>query len=1232
MRLANLAIGLLLSWGGASSSLAASPPDAAGPPAFEAIVQSGHSDLITAVASSSDGRLAATTSRDGSAKVWDVRTGQVLATVSAGAYWMHSVAFSPTGDLLATGSGDHDIYLWQLATGRLAGVLETHAGAPQVLAFSPDGKLLASSGRHGIGIWDVAGKRRIDEFSLPGFVLALAFIPGTPLLAIQNDTRLLLWNRTTHGPVAEVADHNIGGRALLVSRDGTRIASLGWNAKIERLEKATSYSDFRMSTNVWNVSTTAPGLAPLATLRDFAALRFDETHGGLDGLTTGIGYFTRDTRAFNLPWPGGPSAVAHCDPASATCEKVPGTPPVTFEQASMGATQPWIVAVQGQKVQALSMANDGAAPVFPDRTVNAVTALAVDPDSGAVAIGLRNGAISVWDRRWQWQAPLLGWASDGPPVAVTALQFAGEGPGLLAGHAADGRSTRWSLAGDAKATELQPRGAESAQDSVSGLREELDLKRPAAPKALRVEVAGGAPPPRSDTLPVAAISRAGRLVASGGHALDGARQFGVVVVRSLDDGHVLHEIQDAQRDTQDVVSLAFSPRGDLLAIGFEGGGIDVWKLATREIVARAEGHLGPVQSLAFDPASATLASGGADHGVRLWDAHDFHALHVLESHALGVSSLAFSPDGRWLASGGADGLIALDDLRDAGGHPRWLAGHTSAVTSLAFDGGRGLLLSGSADATVRFWRPGTDHPLLVLLPPDGHGSWLANSSAGFFDGPERSWPRMMWRFRSEPWTLSPVEIGFREYFLPDLLAKAIDDKLPEPCRDLASLRRERPSVRVSGVRVAGQATDAGPRVDVTVAARDDPGRSGVYALELFRDGKRVFSAADAADDAELVSDGEACETAAATWRERHRVAAQAGSGEIEQVFHDVALARAGDGWAGSFSAFAFNGDQVKGPTSPAVPFSVPGSPGGGHGPARGRAFLVTVGVNANESHWTLDLAVSSARSVQALLGTWLQGRFKEVVEVPLLADFAPDSTRVAIADARKSAIETVFDILSGRAVSSQRRDLVDPRHRLSAATPDDAVVLYVASHGYSDPQGRFIAIPYDTGPGWGVTQETLAKCAASTADARDCAASRAFVRNAISSADLARWWRRIDAGTQVMILDTCFSGAALGKAFRPGPLGDPGLGQLIYDKGMLVLLAAQPTQTANGDWIDEGVGKTLLATALARTTDPSADASLPVWFERARRAVPRMMARDYPELPEAARQLPELLDFSQRGD
>ena len=112
-----------------------------------------------------------------------------------------------------------------------------------------------------------------------------------------------------------------------------------------------------------------------------------------------------------------------------------------------------------------------------------------------------------------------------------------------------------------------------------------------------------------------------------------------------------------------------------------------------------------------------------------------------------------------------------------------------------------------------------------------------------------------------------------------------------------------------------------------------------------------------------------------------------------------------------------------------------------------------------------------------------------------------------------------------------------------------------------------------------------------------------------------------------MILDSCYSGSVMGKDFRPGPLGDASFGQLSYDKGMLMMLAAQPAQAQLGGWTASGEGKTALVEALEdlARADPGKD--LAAWLKGAEKQVPLRVRQRYPEWNSYAVPQPEMLDF-----
>jgi hypothetical protein len=154
-------------------------------------------------------------------------------------------------------------------------------------------------------------------------------------------------------------------------------------------------------------------------------------------------------------------------------------------------------------------------------------------------------------------------------------------------------------------------------------------------------------------------------------------------------------------DRRSTRCLTFSADGKVLAVG-RGGDVHLWDVEAGKQQRLLKAHGDAVQALAYSPDGKTLATAGRDNIIKLWDTETWAERSVLRGHTKDVRALAFSPDGTRLASAGSDALVIVWETA-AGKEEGRLTGHTGAVLSVAYSGDGKRLATGSDDATLRLW-------------------------------------------------------------------------------------------------------------------------------------------------------------------------------------------------------------------------------------------------------------------------------------------------------------------------------------------------------------------------------------------------------------------------------------------------------------------------------------------------------------------------------------------------
>jgi WD40 repeat protein len=598
-----------------------------------------HEGLSTFAVSPDASRLVTATS-EGSLRLWDSSSGELLATATdAHKNAIFALAFSPDAKRIASGGTDGAIRLWSAATLGTEGIpLSANDGTVRHVAFSPDGKHLVSGSSGGqVRRWDISkspiestvlyqSKRPVGglAYSVDGRTLAAGFtdptivlwetstwrsrepltagIPsgwtsialspdGLRLASGSLDGRIVIWDVATGGPVRlfESQQHTI--LSLAYSADGTELVSGGFDGTVETWNLQTGQAS---STRVHR---HADGVLKVAASADGQWIASGSQDG--DVILAANGSASSVMRKLKLP------AMQQGDGQGVVMAFHPDGKRIALSSRL-------------KKLVSIIEAPSGRLLADLEGPV-AARSLAFSPDGAMLATGGRDGWITLWDMRQSPPQATVLEARSPRQTAIDALAFSPNGQ-LLAGGDNDG--SIYII--DSRTGQTTRGPLKNSGEAVFGLAFSPDGKW---------LVSAEAPNPEANRVPAVAMWD----VASGELRKKAAQAVGITAS-----------------------SVAFQPNGATLAVGTFNGIIGMFHPRSLQLIGEWKAHSDNVLSIAYRPDGERLASGGEDGAVFLWHTDKARALgEPLLGPEKRVLGLAFSPDGHQLIGSGQSEYVFL---------------------------------------------------------------------------------------------------------------------------------------------------------------------------------------------------------------------------------------------------------------------------------------------------------------------------------------------------------------------------------------------------------------------------------------------------------------------------------------------------------------------------------------------------------------------------------------------
>ncbi|KAJ1548082.1 hypothetical protein HK096_005567, partial [Nowakowskiella sp. JEL0078] len=590
----------------------------------------------------------------GAAEKW----GALLQSFQGHTNSVHCVVYSPDGQTVASSSDDGTIKIWIASSGKCANTLSGHIGAVNSVAFSANGqRLISGSFDHHIKIWDIKSGECLQTFEgHVGNVWSAEFaIGGEFVISGSDDQTSKVWSIETGECIHTCSGHTAGVWAISCSPDKETFAS----------------GSFDRSIKIWNIKTGEL----IKTLTGHTGTIWTVSYS-YDGNFLTSGSFDRSVRVWhvetgeNLKTFNGHTNTVYCCRFSLDAKYViSASNDATIKIWDMETDKcintlyghngsVWSIALSpngntlasgsfDKSVKLWNWKHQGSKTISGDS--GSIWAIAASPDGKWIASGANDTYVRLWDVNGKCVDVLTGHTG-----TIFCTNFSDDSKLLISGSF-DHNAILW----DVETGELLRtfKGHTGTIWAAVISRDKKTIITGADDSAKIWNLRNGDCLATLDGHKGAVwgcgISPDKKYVATGG-------DDSIVKVW---DTKTYECLKTYTGHTEIVWNTTFSPDGKYLVSSSQDKKIMVWDLQTDECIRTFLGHNGLVFFIRFSHDSKYIVTGSDDSTVKIWDFETAECLNTMTGHTHAVFSVAFLNDGKWAVSGSNDCTVKIWDWK-----------------------------------------------------------------------------------------------------------------------------------------------------------------------------------------------------------------------------------------------------------------------------------------------------------------------------------------------------------------------------------------------------------------------------------------------------------------------------------------------------------------------------------------------------------------------------------------